>query len=87
MNYHNYIFKLAGYPAIFSARYPIAYPASKIRYPVGYRISKKTGLSSWLSRALTHHPHRLCCGRIIVIRLRDGKIVLLRLRPLYNNTS
>jgi hypothetical protein len=52
---YGYIFNWAGYPAIFSIRYPASYPArypaSQIRYPVGYRIQKKAGLSGRISGA------------------------------------
>jgi hypothetical protein len=36
-----YLFNLAGYPAIFSIRYPAGYPSSQSRYPAGYRTSKR----------------------------------------------
>jgi hypothetical protein len=40
MNYHQYdsIFKIVGYPAIFSIRYPAVHPAYQIRYPAGYPV-------------------------------------------------
>jgi hypothetical protein len=45
LNYYGSFFNWAGYPAIFSIRYLAGYPARQIRFPAGYQMSKKAGLS------------------------------------------
>jgi hypothetical protein len=47
MNYYSYTCQLAGYPAIFSIRYPPGYPASQMRIPG----IKKAGSSGRISVA------------------------------------
>jgi hypothetical protein len=37
MNEFDYLFNLAGYPALFNIRYPAGCPTSQIRYPAGFQ--------------------------------------------------
>jgi hypothetical protein len=46
MNYKNYIFQFAGYPAFFNIRCPAGYPASQNRYLDVYRIFEKQRFGS-----------------------------------------
>jgi hypothetical protein len=46
-----------GYPVSGLTGYPDGYPAGLIWYPAGYRISKKAGLSGWISGRPVYPVH------------------------------